>query len=122
MNFVRIEFGEESERNSGKVFRSAIAVTCSEGATSERMVLNQEPNDENTSSDFLISAEDGVAQFSASESYKGKDHLRTSLRMAEFLFRQIAQESSNGFIVGWRRHSMDVDCEGSSQIVRFNIG
>jgi len=49
MNFLRIESGEESERNSGKVFRSAIAVTCSDGATFDRMVLNQEPKDENTS-------------------------------------------------------------------------
>jgi len=49
MNFLRIDFGEASERNSGKVFRSAIAVICSEGATPMRMVLNQEPKEENTS-------------------------------------------------------------------------
>ena len=50
INFLKIESCDESERNSGKVFRRAIAVTCSEGAKSDRIVLNQEPKEENTSS------------------------------------------------------------------------
>lgn len=48
-NFLKIESLEESERNSGNVFRSAIAATCSEGEKSDRTVLNQEPKEEKTS-------------------------------------------------------------------------
>src|SRR3990170_1111363 len=45
-NFLKIEFWDESERNSGRVSRSAMAVTCSEGEKAVRTVLNQEPNEE----------------------------------------------------------------------------
>ena len=48
-NFSKIESLEESERNSGNVFRSAIAATSSEGEKSDRIVLNQEPKEEKTS-------------------------------------------------------------------------
>ncbi len=48
-NFSKIESLEEPERNSGNVFRSAIATTCSEGEKSDRSVLNQEPKEEKTS-------------------------------------------------------------------------
>jgi hypothetical protein len=41
MNFLKIESWDESERNSGKVWRKAMAGTSSEGAKSVRMVLNQ---------------------------------------------------------------------------------
>jgi hypothetical protein len=48
MNFLKIESWDESERNSGKLWRKAMAVTSSEGAKSVRMVLNQDPKEENT--------------------------------------------------------------------------
>ena len=49
MNFFKIEFSEESERNSVNVFRRAIAATSSEGEKSDRIVLNQDPKEEKTS-------------------------------------------------------------------------
>jgi len=49
MNFLKLESSDESERNSGRLWRSAIAVTRSEGAKSVRIVLNQEPKEAKTS-------------------------------------------------------------------------
>jgi hypothetical protein len=49
MNFLKMELSDESERNSGRLWRRAIAVTRSEGATSARSVLNQEPKEAKTS-------------------------------------------------------------------------
>jgi len=45
MNFTRIEFLAALARNSGRVFRMAMATTCSEGASPGRTVRIHEPND-----------------------------------------------------------------------------
>src|SRR5258707_1061071 len=44
-NFTRITVLAAVARNSGKVLRSAMATTCSEGASPGRTVRIQEPND-----------------------------------------------------------------------------
>ena len=53
MNFTRVEGLAIVARNSGSVFRSATATTCSDGASPGRMVLIQEPNDRQTNSDLV---------------------------------------------------------------------
>src|SRR3990172_8102721 len=48
MNFTRIEVLAAAARNSGRVFRRAMATTYSEGARPDRTVRIQEPNDRQT--------------------------------------------------------------------------
>ena len=45
MNFTRIEVLAAVARNSGRVFRIAMAATCSEGVKPGRTVRIHEPND-----------------------------------------------------------------------------
>jgi hypothetical protein len=45
MNFAMEAFSAEFKRNSGKLWRSAVATTSSDGATPGRMVRNQEPKE-----------------------------------------------------------------------------
>jgi hypothetical protein len=48
MNFAMEAFSGQFKRNSGKVWRSAVATTGSDGATPGRMVRSQEPNEFHT--------------------------------------------------------------------------
>src|SRR5580704_12253466 len=49
MNFVKMLLGAVFKRNSGRLWRRALATTSSEGGMPGRMVRNQEPNEFQTS-------------------------------------------------------------------------